>query len=85
MPPRRVHGSFGDLLGAGSRLLKSRQKVLWHIQHSVAFVPEKLLTIAIDRLIEWVYRYRARVLNVFLSTRLKSYRGSNSRLFKNIG
>ena len=54
---------------------------MWHIQHSVAFVLESLLTIPIDRMIEWVYRYRTLVSDVFLSTRVKSYRGSNSRLF----
>ena len=79
--------AFSRLFEAGSRLLKSvlkilksRQKVLWHIQHSVTFVLASLLTIPIDRLIEWVYRYKTIVLDVFLSTRVKSYSVPNSRL-----
>ena len=78
-PGRLFAGSWKPAAGF-QEPAEIRLEEICHVQHSATFSLACLLLIAIGRLIKLVYRYKTHVLQVILSTRVKSYNAPNSRL-----
>ena len=78
-PGRHSAGSWKPAAGF-QEPAESRLEEICHVQHSATFYLACLLLIAIGRLIKLVYRYKTHVLQVILSTRVKSNNAPNSRL-----